>query len=143
MRLVTPSSRASAWTDNTMEQHRIQARLLNAGVEIVAGRVLAAAGDGAVGLACAYTGRPSSEACDAPVLVTARLPDDGLATALEAASSPAARACAVSATPTRRARSPPRIWEGRRYAKRATTTRRRGTRARLPFRRERIALEGV
>ncbi len=142
VRLVTPSSRASAWTDNTMEQHRIQARLLDAGVEIVAGRVLAAAGDGAVELACAYTGRPSSESCDALVLVTARLPEDGLATALESASvagGPTIRRVGDAHAPGTIAAA---VWEGRRYAEELDDPQ-AGDTDRLPFRRERIALEGA
>ena len=44
--LVTPAVCASSWTTNTMEQHRIQRRLLELGVEIVASHAVTATGAG-------------------------------------------------------------------------------------------------
>ena len=66
----------SAWTVNTMEQHKIHRRLVEAGVAVVTDTaVLSHAGDTAM-LACTYTGRERSIACDALVTVTLRMPDD-------------------------------------------------------------------
>ncbi len=75
---VTPAADVSHWTHNTMEQGRIQTGLLESGVEIVALHNLAAIGERDVELACVYTNRRQSRACASAVLVTARLPEEGL-----------------------------------------------------------------
>jgi len=76
--IVTPESKVSAWTVNTMEQHKIHRRLVEAGVAVVTdSAVLSHAGDTAT-LACTYTGRERSIACDALVTVTLRMPADAL-----------------------------------------------------------------
>ena len=135
--LVTPEARVSAWTDHTMEQHRIHVRLVEAGVTIVLSHVLAAAGSGAVELACAYTGRPQTLTADALVLVTARLPDDALATALDAAEGgPTVRAIGDALAPGTIAAA---VWDGRRYAEELDDPD-SADRDRVPFRREVIAL---
>lgn len=76
--LVTPEPEVAAWTHKTLEQHRIQARLLDLGVRIVvahtADRVVA---DGVV-VGCVYTGRQQTIECDSAVFVTSRLPDETL-----------------------------------------------------------------
>ena len=53
---VTPAARVSEWTVNTLEQERIQRRLLEPGLTVVPSRALAGAGDG-VRTACVYTVR--------------------------------------------------------------------------------------
>ena len=112
--LVTPEARVSAWTENTMEQHRVHVRLAEAGVEIVLSQVLTSAGSGAVELGCAYTGRPLTLPADALVLLTARLPDDELATALRAAEGgPTVRALGDALAPGTIAAA---VWDGHRYA---------------------------
>ena len=112
--LVTPEARVSAWTENTMEQHRVHVRLAEAGVDIVLSQVLTSAGSGAVELACAYTGRPMTLPADALVLLTARLPDDELATTLRAAEGgPTVRALGDALAPGTIAAA---VWDGHRYA---------------------------
>jgi len=76
--LVTPSVEVANWTRNTMEQHKIQARLLELGVEIVTSHAVASADTESMILRCAYTGRDSERAASALVLVTSRLPNDQL-----------------------------------------------------------------
>jgi dimethylamine/trimethylamine dehydrogenase len=76
--LATPADSASAWTANTLDHPRIQKRLLEIGVTIMAGRVLAAARPGAAELACIYTDRRIEVPCAAIVTVTSRLPEDSL-----------------------------------------------------------------
>jgi dimethylamine/trimethylamine dehydrogenase len=76
--LVTPDSKASAWTVLTDEQGFVQARLIEKGVRIVASQIVMAQGADSVTLACAYTGRESALDCGTLVLVTGRLPEDGL-----------------------------------------------------------------
>ncbi|NQV44022.1 MAG: NAD(P)-binding protein [Rhodospirillales bacterium] len=76
--LVTPAAVASSWTVNTMEQHRIQRKLMEMGVAIVPHRILAEIKTGSILTACAYTERPEELACDAVVLVTSRGPENVL-----------------------------------------------------------------
>jgi dimethylamine/trimethylamine dehydrogenase len=75
---ATPASEASTWTRNTMEQHFIQKRLLEAGVEIIVSHTLVGAVPGEVTLACVFTGREKVLAADAVLPVTARLPEEAL-----------------------------------------------------------------
>ena len=89
--LVTPAPDISNWMRNTMEQFRVQARLLELGVKIVTQHGLAAIGSQAVEVACVFTGRRTSVEGDAAVLVTARLPRNALLQEIEvhmAAGSP-------------------------------------------------------
>ena len=86
--LVTPEESASQWTHNTLEHERIQTRLLETGVAIVANRNVTAFRGDHVETACVFTGRTSKILCERVVAVTARLPDDGLYTSL--AADPAA-----------------------------------------------------
>jgi dimethylamine/trimethylamine dehydrogenase len=76
--LATPSAKVSEWTDNTLEQGFIQARLLELGVDVRTSRALMGYGGGKAELACAYTDRREYQEFDALVLVTARLPEDAL-----------------------------------------------------------------
>ncbi len=80
--LVTPAAEVSAWCVNTLEQPRIQRRLLEVGVDIVTARGLVAVESGQATLDCVYTGRTVQMVCDSVVTVTERLPNDGLAQAL-------------------------------------------------------------
>ncbi len=82
--LITPAADASNWTHNTLEQGFIQARLLERGVEIRPHLMLEEIRAGAVVASCIFTGRMRELAADGVVLVTARLPDDGLYTDLRA-----------------------------------------------------------
>ncbi len=76
--LVTPSVKVSEWATNTLEQGFIQQRLLMAGVDVRVTRALMSVGPGEAVIACTYTGREERVACDAVLMVTARLPVDGL-----------------------------------------------------------------
>ena len=75
---VTPSIRVSDWSYNTLEQAFIQKRLIELGVDIHVTRGLMSIGQDHADVACTYSGRSSQIACDAVVLVTARLPNDAL-----------------------------------------------------------------
>jgi dimethylamine/trimethylamine dehydrogenase len=83
--LVTPEARVSAWTVNTMEQHRIHRRLVEAGVSIITDTAVLGHDGGTATLACVYTGRERTVAADALVSVTYRLPRDELVAELHAA----------------------------------------------------------
>ncbi len=122
--LATPAADVSNWTHNTLEQAAIQTRLLELGVEIRPHRVLEALGSdvgaGAAELACVYTGRKESLACDAAVLVTARLPEDRLYRDLKAREADWAAAGIASVVAIGDARAPGTIamavYAGRRTA---------------------------
>ncbi len=117
--LVTPEARISEWTVNTMEQHAIQRRLLELGVTAVTTHTVVGATSGAVTTACVYTQREQELACDALVLVTARLPEESLVVDLQARMAtgadggPAVRAVGDALSPGTIAAA---VWDGRRYA---------------------------
>ncbi|MGH6962153.1 MAG: hypothetical protein ACREE7_16860 [Dongiaceae bacterium] len=84
---VTPSGEVANWTQNTLEQEKIQTRLLEIGVDIRTHRALTTVGRGGVEIACVFTGKLSSIACDSVLLVTARDPRDDLYLELRARRS--------------------------------------------------------
>ncbi|WP_194304064.1 FAD-dependent oxidoreductase [Chthonobacter albigriseus] len=118
--LVTPALMVSAWTINTMEQHRIQARLMELGVEILVSKLPTDVGAGHVGLACTVTGRESTLETDGVVMVTARTPDLALFHALSARENEWAGAGIRSVTRVGDAVAPGTIaaavYSGHRYA---------------------------
>ncbi len=75
---VTPASKASEYSVQTLDQKFIQARLIEKDVRLVLDRGLLRVDNGAATLVCTYTGRRETVACDAIVLVTSRLPCDEL-----------------------------------------------------------------
>jgi dimethylamine/trimethylamine dehydrogenase len=76
--LVTPAALVSAWTQYTLEQEKIQKRLIELDVEIVANHNLAHIGEGRVELACVFTDRPLRREAGSVVMVTSRAPSDDL-----------------------------------------------------------------
>ncbi len=82
VRLVTPAERVSAWTANTLEQHAIQKRVLDLGIEVSTNRNIVEFDGSGVVLECTYTGRQTTVPTSAVVTVTSRLPNDELARAL-------------------------------------------------------------
>ena len=76
--LVTPAADVSNWTHNTLEQVRIQTRLLEMGVEVVPHRNITAIEDGGLELACVFTDRRESRPCGSVLMVSSRLPKDSL-----------------------------------------------------------------
>ena len=139
---ATPASEASTWTRNTMEQHFIQARLLEMGVRIEAFRNLERVAPGAATLSCVHTGRAETLAIDEVVLVTSRAPVDGLAVELEARQAAWADAGIESVEAIGDAHAPATIahavYAGRRYAEELDGPEVTGDA--LPFRRELTAL---
>jgi dimethylamine/trimethylamine dehydrogenase len=81
---VTPHPEVSRWTHHTMEQTRIQARLIGLGVAIHPHRMLAARTPDGLELACTFTGARQTIACATLIPVTSRLPEEGLWLALTA-----------------------------------------------------------
>ena len=118
--LVTPAHCPSSWTTNTMEQHRIQRRLLELGVELVASHAVLATVDGGVRVGCVFTGRERELVAGAAVLVTARLPVDVVYQELIARRADWAGAGLTTVKAVGDCLAPGTIaaavWEGRRYA---------------------------
>ncbi|WP_193368144.1 NAD(P)-binding protein [Pelagibius marinus] len=85
--LVTPAALVSPWTDKTMEQAFVHRRLVEKGVTLRLGTLLKGRDGDALDLACAYTGAPARLDCAALVLVTSRLPRDGVYQDLKARES--------------------------------------------------------
>ncbi|MFC0804987.1 NAD(P)-binding protein [Ensifer sp. P24N7] len=75
---ITPESQVSPWSRNTLEQARIQKRLIDLGVEIVTAMALAGRTKDQLELSCVYSGRTRPVDCATLVPVTARLPDETL-----------------------------------------------------------------
>ncbi|MGH6854134.1 MAG: FAD-dependent oxidoreductase [Aestuariivirga sp.] len=90
--LVTPAALVSTYTKWTLEQARIQTRLLDIGVDIFANTAVTSVAADHVALGCVFTGKGSTLACDATVLVTARNPSDQLYHALVAKDVAVSRA---------------------------------------------------
>ncbi len=76
--LVATESVVSAWTTHTMEQHRIQARVLELGIEVIASHNVTRIGAAEVELACLYTDRRRTITAASVVMVTSRQPNNGL-----------------------------------------------------------------
>ena len=82
--LVTTESMVSAWTIHTMEQHRIQSRIMGLGVEVIASHNLTHIDATEAELACLYTERHRTIPAAAIVMVTSRIPNNELYLALTA-----------------------------------------------------------
>jgi dimethylamine/trimethylamine dehydrogenase len=76
--LVTPATEVSTWTQNTLEQHRIQSRLMELGIDIVTSQNLSAIHPDHVELRCVYTDRVTERTAANVVLATMRLPNEEL-----------------------------------------------------------------
>ena len=76
--LLTPGPEVSHWTQNTMEQHKIEERLLSLGVTLVCKRTLVSVQSDYVVTRCNLTGEEHSLPVASLVLVTARLPTNEL-----------------------------------------------------------------
>lgn len=75
---VTPAADVSNWTHFSMEQARIQTRLLELGVEIVPLHGIAELRPGVATLSCVYTSRTRDIECDTVMLVTSLTPNNML-----------------------------------------------------------------
>jgi len=76
--VLTPGPEVSHWTQNTMEQHKIEERLLSLGVTLVCKRTLVSTQSDYVVTRCNLTGEEYSLPVASLVLVTARLPTNEL-----------------------------------------------------------------
>jgi len=132
---VTPATEVASWTHNTLEQHRIQARLLQIGVRVVTAHNLARVAPGEALLDCIYSGARSTLACAALVPVTMRRPVDSLYHALLARGLDNITRIGDCHAPGTIAAA---VHDGHRFARAAGETEGEG----VPFRRELVALAG-
>ncbi|MBE8593663.1 FAD-dependent oxidoreductase [Pseudomonas sp. MAFF 301449] len=75
---VTPAADVATWTHNTLEQHRIQRRLLELNVTIIASHTLVRCMPEGVLAGCVYTGRTRFIAAASLLVVTSREPEQAL-----------------------------------------------------------------
>lgn len=76
--LITPSAYVSDWTNNTLEQATIHARLIEKGVEIVLNRGVTEIAADHVVSDCIYTGHTETYPADAVVMVASRTGNDAI-----------------------------------------------------------------
>jgi len=118
--LATPAAEVSIWSRNTMEQPRVQRRLLELDVRIESHRALCAVGPRQVETVCTFTGRRYLLDAGALVMVSSRLPDNALARALDDRAAQLEDAGIVSVDTIGDALAPGTIaaavFAGRRYA---------------------------
>ena len=76
--LVTPAAYVSAWSNNTLEQASVHARLVELGVEIELNRAVSRIEGSQVFSECVYSGAEQATPADAIVMVTSRLGRDTL-----------------------------------------------------------------
>lgn len=137
---VTPESQVSPWSRNTLEQARIQKRLIDLGVEIVTAMALAGRTKDQLELSCVYSGRIRPVDCATLVPVTARLPDETLWLELKAREAEWADAGIKTITRLGDCLAPGQIaaavYSGHQYAR---TYQEQVDKDRVPFMREDIA----
>lgn len=76
--LVTPAPLVSYWAQYTLEQARIQKRLVRLGVSLHTQMDIRSIGQGSVMVSHTVSGQECELACDGVVLITDRIPNDGL-----------------------------------------------------------------
>ncbi len=134
---VTPSTKVSEWSYNTLEQGFIQQRLLEIGVDVLVTRGLCEIQKDHVSISCVYTGAQTEVTCDAVVLVTSRLPHDQIYIDLKARESEWSAAGIQTVRVVGGANAPAAIawatYAGHRYAEELDEP---DIGDRLPFRRE-------
>ena len=139
---LTPSTKVAEWTVNTLEQRFIQTRLLDLEVKVSLSSALKQVGSTYVTLASTYTGKETTIACDAVLMVTARLPDDLLYLQLKDCSAERSASGIKSVNVIGDANAPAAIawatYAGQRYAEELDEPDRGDA---LPFRREVAALK--
>jgi dimethylamine/trimethylamine dehydrogenase len=118
---ITATGEVAPYAHHTLEQSRIQARLIELGVDIVPHRIVTRISAGGLVLSCTYTGCEQDLECTALVPVAIRDPDDALYRDLKARSAAWTDAGLVSVAPVGDANTPGTIaaavYGGHRYAR--------------------------
>jgi dimethylamine/trimethylamine dehydrogenase len=141
--LVTTTPEVSPWTHNTLEQHKIQARVLELGIKVITAHNIIRIAADEIGISCIYSEQISAVAASTVIMVAARqannqlyrdltedperLTDSGIAsvTAIGDCFCPSTIASAV--------------YEGHRVAREMDAPPQDPD---MPFRREQVSLEG-
>ena len=143
--LVTPGAVVSSWTDYTLDQGRIQARLHEVGVTIVPLHTLAAIEPGRATVSYTYTGDAREIEAASVVLVTALRPDDRLYRDVMARQAEWADSGLRSVSRIGDCFGPGTIahavWSGHKYAR--TLSESEYDRDEVPFLRENVELTGT
>ncbi len=79
---ITTASEVSPWTSNTLEQHRIQTRILEMGINVITSHNISRIKKSEIDIRCGYTEKLNSVVAANVVMVTSRRPDNKLAMAL-------------------------------------------------------------
>ena len=119
--LVTPAPVVSAWSEESLEQEMIQSRLVEIGIEIVAGYNLTKIDAGGVEVQGVYGEPARAIDCASVVMVTARIPNDALYYDLKASPDKLAEAGIKSVKRIGDALGPgliaAAVWSGHRFAR--------------------------
>ena len=139
--LVTTASKVSSWTENTLEQHRIQARVLELGIEVVTAHTIAQIHADEVECACVFTNHLRTVTAGSVVMVTSRQPDNQIYLTLRENPEKLALAGIRSVAAIGDCNNPSTIataiYEGHRVARELDAA---PVDPDMPFRREQIAL---
>ena len=130
---VTPAAHVSEWTYETLEQRRIQARLMKMGLKVFLSHNVTHIGADTVTIACGYTDSETVLRADATVLITMRSPNDALYHDLSDANLPSLTRIGDCLAPSTIAAA---VYAGHRYARALGET----DLPNVPFRRELTAL---
>ncbi len=82
IRYITSAGVASAWTSNTLEQHRIHSALISQGVSISTNQAVKSVNNNQLVTQCIFGGKDRVYECNTLILVTERQPNNHLANAL-------------------------------------------------------------
>ena len=82
IRYITPAGVASAWTSNTLEQHRIHSALISQGVSISTNQTVKSVNNHQLATRCIFGGKDRVYECNTLILVTERQSNNHLANAL-------------------------------------------------------------
>lgn len=133
---VTPAADVSHWTHNTLEQAKIQTRLIELGVKIVPLHNLVSIAPERVELACIYTDKKHTLPCKSVVMVTMREAEDALYHALTANPENGPKTVTRIGDCLAPGTIAAAVYSGHRYARELGEPVPEG----VPFRREHIAL---
>ena len=140
--LVATAPEVSSWTRNTLEQHRIQARVLELGIEVLTAHNVVNIGAAALTVACIYTGRRKEVPAGTLVMITSRRPNSEVYLALTEDPEKLAAAGIDSVSRIGDSSNPSTIaaavYDGHRAARELDAP---PTNPDMPFRREHVALD--
>ncbi len=140
--LVATAPEVSSWTRNTLEQRRIQARVLELGIEVITAHNVVHIGAAALEVACIYTGRRKEVQAGTLVMITSRRPNSEVYLALTEDPEKLAAAGIGSVSAIGDCSNPSTIaaavYDGHRAARELEAP---PTNPDMPFRREHVAHE--